>query len=55
MSRLVLGESLVLLVNRLTPDGKYHVQDCENLQIRIEMQLFEKRKNFSELSVTFPK
>ena len=31
MSPLVLGEILVVFVNRLTADGKYLVQDWENL------------------------
>ena len=55
MLRLVLSEILVVFFKRLTPDGKYPVQDCENLEIRMEMQLFEKRKTSSELSVIFPK
>ena len=47
ISQLVLGESLGVFVNTLTVDGKYPVQDCENLQLPIQMQLFEKRKTFS--------
>ena len=47
ISRLVLGESLRVFVNTLTVDGKDPVQDCENLQLPIQMQLFEKRKTFS--------
>ena len=39
MSPLVLGEVLVVLVNRLTADGKYPVRDCENMQLPIQMQL----------------
>ena len=31
MSPLVLGEILAVFVNRLTADGKYLVQDWENL------------------------
>ena len=46
MSRLVLGETLVVFVNALTPDGKYPVQDCENLLLPIEMQLSKKEKSF---------
>ena len=53
MSPLVLGEVLVVFVNRLTADGKYPVQDCENLQLPIQMQLSEKRKTFSEFFVPF--
>ena len=53
MSPLLLGEALVVFVNRLTADGKYPVQDCENLQLPIQMQLSEKRKSFSEFFVPF--
>ena len=35
MSPLLLGEVLVVFVIRLTPDGKYPVHDCENLQLPI--------------------
>ena len=51
MSLLVLGEVLVVFVSRLTADGKHPVQDCENLQLPIQMQLSEKRKSFSEFFV----
>ena len=37
MSPLLLGEALVVFVNRLTADGKYPVQDCETLLLRIQM------------------
>ena len=47
MSLLVLGEVLVVFVSRLTADGKHPVQDCENLQLPIQMQLSQKRKIFS--------
>ena len=53
MCPLVLGEVLVLFVNRLTAGGKYPVHDCENLQLPIQMQLARKRKSFSEFSVPF--
>ena len=53
MSPLVLGEILGMCVNILTPDGKYHVQDCENLKLGIQMQLSEKRKTFSRFFVPF--
>ena len=53
MSPLVLGEVLVVFLNRLTADDEHPVQDCENLQIPIQMQLSEKRKTFSELFVPF--
>ena len=42
MSPLVLGEILGVSVKRLTADGKYFFQDCENLQFLIQMQLSEK-------------
>ena len=44
MSSLVLGEILALFLNILTPDEKYHIEDCENLQLSIQMHLSEKRK-----------
>ena len=52
-SQLVLGELLAVFVNTLTTDGKYSVQDCENLQLPIEMKLSEKRKRFSQFFVRF--
>ena len=54
MFRLVLGEVLVVFLNRFTADGKDPGQDCENLHVQIQMQLSEKRKIFFQLSVTFP-
>ena len=53
MSPVVLGEVLVVFFNRLTADGKYPVQDCQNLQLPIQMHLSEKRKTFSEFFVHF--
>ena len=53
MSPLVLGEVLVVFVNRSTADGKYPVQDCEKMQLAIQMQLSEKRKYFIEFFVPF--
>ena len=50
---LVLGEILVVFVNKLTADEKYPVQDCENLQLSIQMHLSEKRKKFSDFFVPF--
>ena len=46
MSPLVLGEILGVFLNTLTSDGKYHVQGCKNLQLKISMQLSEKQKHF---------
>ena len=34
-------------------DGKYPVQDCENLQLPIQMHISEKRKTFSEFFVPY--
>ena len=53
MSPLVISEILEVFVNTLTADDKYSVQDCENLQLLIQMQLSEKRKTFSEFFVPF--
>ena len=53
MSPLVLGEVLVVFVNKLTADGKYFVHGCENLQLPIQMHLSENRKTFSHLFVPF--
>ena len=53
MSPLVLGEILAVFVNRLTPDAKYTVQDCENWQLPIKLQLSQKPKSFSEFFVQF--
>ena len=46
MSPLVSREILRGFVHILTADGKYPVQSSENLQLRIQMQLSEKQKNF---------
>ena len=53
MSPLVWGGILGVFVNTLTAYGKYLVQDCENLEVPIQMQLSEKRKFFSEFFVAF--
>ena len=53
MSPVVLGQVLVVFVNRWTTNGKYHVQDCENLQLSIQVQLSGKRKTFSEFFFHF--
>ena len=49
----MLGEASVVFVNRLTSDGKYPLQDYENLQLPIQMQLSEKGKKFFGLFVPF--
>ena len=48
MSPLVLGKILNVFVNTWTADGKYPVEDWENLQLLIHMQISEKQKNFSK-------
>ena len=53
MSVLVLGEILGMFVNTLTDDGKYPVQDCENLRLPIQVQLSERYKTFFLFFVRF--
>ena len=53
ISPLVLGEILVVFVNRLTSDGKYPVEHCKNLQHPIQTELFEKRKLFLNFLLHF--
>ena len=53
MCPLVLGEILGVFSNTLTADPNYPVQECENFQLKIQMQLSEKRKNFSDIFVPF--
>ena len=53
MSTLVLGDILVVFDNRLTADSKYPLEDCENLQLSIQMELSEKRKSISKFFVPF--
>ena len=52
-SPLVLVEILRVFVSRLTADDKYPVEDCENMQLPIQMQFSKKPKTFSEFSVPF--
>ena len=51
----MLSEILGLFVNKLIVDGTHPVEDCENLQLPIQMQLSEKRKTFSQFFVPFLK
>ena len=51
MSPILLGEILEMFRNTLTVEGKYPIKDWENLQLRIQMQLSEKQKDFSEFFV----
>ena len=53
MSRPVLGEVLGVFVNTLTAEGKYPVQDYENLPLPIQIQLSEKQKTFSQFFFHF--
>ena len=49
MSLLVLGEILEVFVKTLTSDGKYPVQNFDNLHHPIQMQ----RRPFSQVFVSF--
>ena len=42
----MLGKILGVFLNTLIADGKYPVEDSENLQLPIQMQLSVKRKFF---------
>ena len=53
MSPLVLGEILGLFVNTFTAKGICPVQDCEKLELPIQMRLSEKRKGFSDFLFHF--
>ena len=53
MSPLVLGEILGLFVNILTADENYHIEDCENLQLSIQIHLSEKRKIYFNFLLYF--
>ena len=53
MSPVLLGQILGMLLNRLFAEGKYLIEDWENFQLRIQMQLSETRKSFSEFFVPF--
>ena len=46
MSPLTLREILRVFVNTFTADGKYLIQDGENLQLSIQMQLSQNEKHF---------
>ena len=55
MSPLVLREILGVFVNTLTAEGKYPVQDWENLVLPVQNQLCGKRTTLSEFFVPFVK
>ena len=46
-------EILGVFLNTFTVDGKYPVEDWENLQFPMQMHRSEKRKTFSQLFVPF--
>ena len=48
MSPLVLGKILEVFVNTLTAEAKYSIEDLENLQLPIQIQLYDNWKNFSQ-------
>ena len=52
-SPLVLGEILGVFVDTLSADAKYNVEYYENLRLKIQMQLSEKQKAFSQIFVRF--
>ena len=49
MSPLVLGKILNVFVNTWTADGKYPVEDWENLQLLIHMQILKNKRIFLNL------
>ena len=51
MFALALGKTLSVFLNTLTADGKYLVEDWQNLQLPMQMQLSEKHKTFCEFFV----
>ena len=53
ISPSLLGEILGIFLNTLSADGKYPIEDWENLPFPIQMQLSEKRKTFSQFLVPF--
>ena len=53
MSSIVWGEISAVFVNTLSTDGMFPVQDCENLELPIQMELSQKRKTFSGCFVPF--
>ena len=52
MSLLVSGEILGLFVT-VTSNGKYRVEESENLQLPSQTQLSEKRKHLTKVFVPF--
>ena len=54
-SLLVIHKILRLFVNTFTADDKHYLLNRENLAQRIQMQLSQKQKTFSEFSFAFLK
>ena len=54
-SLLVIHKILRLFVNTFTADDKHYLLNRENLAQRIQMQLSQKQKTFSQFSVAFLK
>ena len=54
-SLLVIHKILSLFVNTLTVDDKHYLLHTDNLTQPIQMQLYEKRKTFSEFIFAFLK
>ena len=52
---LVICKISKLFPKTLSADGKYSVLDRDNLTQRIQIQLYDKQKNFSELFASFLK
>ena len=48
ISPLGIGEILGVFVNKLTAEGKYPVEDWENLSLPIQMQVSEKRNTLPQ-------
>ena len=58
MPPLVFGEVLGMFVNKLTPDGKYPVEDCEDLQLQLKCNYLKNKTffpNFCSISGVYIK
>ena len=53
ISPVLLGEILEMFLNTLSADGKYPIEDWDNLPFQIQMQLSEKLKTFYWLFVPY--
>ena len=54
-SLLVIHKMLRLLVHTFTADDKHYLLNRENLAQRIQMQISQKQKSFSQFSFAFLK